>query len=79
MRTVGTLVIVYGLILVTIGQNVPIGGLLVLVGWLIRRATRPELCTCGWTCRASTRGCQPVPARFTEGRQPPHDRTQEAS
>ena len=47
MRLVGALAIVYGLGLATVGKDPATGLVVVLVGWLIRRATRPELCTCG--------------------------------
>ena len=43
IRLLGTAAVVYGIALAVIGQDLPTGLFVVLVGWLIRRATRPDL------------------------------------
>ena len=43
VRMLGTAAVVWGLILATIGQDPVTGFTVALVGWLVRRATRPGL------------------------------------
>ncbi len=45
-RTVGTMVLVYGLVLAVLGGDTPTGLVVAFVGWAIRRYWRPPM-----TCR----------------------------